>query len=264
MCYSGIEVDQGYLWVFGSGGFACATHTSVISYLERGNGAPRWIVDYPNDLLYHGDQKWLSQEPPPPLKGLTDLCPCDDGTVVAALYTRTVTNVQVRYSDRSNYFYWKSSVDDSNALYTGSYRTDLKEGKIAVDWAKIPGNGVRVQKLPIFCWPLIEGSIKALTRHGPELALMPWGDGSGVPISGKNLIIVGVDNKSHLHIRIFDDIGKRVTDTDETKLPPGKADAISILKGQLQTLLPRHLLTSAEKVLFIGEVKSIVDQAPSA
>jgi hypothetical protein len=31
-------------------------------------------------------------------------------------------------------------------------------------WTKVEGQALRVQKLPIFCGPLIEGSIQAMTR----------------------------------------------------------------------------------------------------
>jgi hypothetical protein len=65
-----------------------------------------------------------------------------------------------------------------------------------------------------------------------EGALVAAGDGSWVPTSGKNLVIVGVDNNGLLHIRIFDDGGNRVTGTDETKLPSTKARAVSTLKQQ--------------------------------
>ena len=58
---------------------------------------------------------------------------------------------------------------------------------------------------------------------GYDLRLMSWGDGSGVPTSGNNLVIVGIDNDGLLHIRIFDAGGNRVTDTDETKLPDDKS-----------------------------------------
>ena len=96
----------------------------------------------------------------------------------------------------------------------------------------------------------------ALQRY--DVRLMSWGDGSEVPTSGNNFVIVGADNQDLLHIRIFDAGGNRVTDTDETKLPPIRASAISTLKQQLPGLLPRHVLASAEKVQVISEVTSIV------
>jgi hypothetical protein len=95
---------------------------------------------------------------------------------------------------------------------------------------------------------------------GPDLRLMSWGDGAGVPTSGNNLVIIGTDNNGLLHIRIFDASGCRVTDTDETKLPTTQAGAILALKQQIPGLLLPHMLTSAEKSLVISEVTSIVDQ----
>ena len=89
---------------------------------------------------------------------------------------------------------------------------------------------------------------------------MSWGDGTGVPTSGSNLVIVGTDNKDLLHIRIFDAAGNRVTDTDETKLPAAQAAAIATLKQQLPGLLPPHVLTYAEKAQVFGEATSIVGQ----
>ena len=89
--YSGVRVDQHYLYVFGWGGFACATHASVMRCLTGGGQTPRWIHHYPNELLfteaYHRNEKRVFDRPPP--LGLVDLSPCDDGPA-AALYTRTV------------------------------------------------------------------------------------------------------------------------------------------------------------------------------
>jgi hypothetical protein len=82
-----------------------------------------------------------------------------------------------------------------------------------------------------------------LRAPGFDLGLMPWGDGTRVPTSGKHGVIVGTDNNDLLHIRIFDHDGDRVTDTDETKLPPAQAEAILALKQKLPGLLRRQNLT---------------------
>jgi hypothetical protein len=89
---------------------------------------------------------------------------------------------------------------------------------------------------------------------------MSWGDGSGVPTSGSNLVIVGTDNNGLLHIRILDATGNKVTDTDETKLPATQAGAIRALKQRLPGLLPPHILIDAEKAQLITEAISIVGQ----
>jgi hypothetical protein len=91
---------------------------------------------------------------------------------------------------------------------------------------------------------------------------MSWGDGSGVPTSGSDIVIVGVDNNGLLHIRIFDASGKEVTDTDETKLPATRAGAISALKRQIPGLLPPHVLTAAERAKVVRNATSIVGQTP--
>jgi hypothetical protein len=92
-----------------------------------------------------------------------------------------------------------------------------------------------------------------------ELRLMAWGDGSSVPTSGVNLVILGTDRNDVLHFRIFGPDGHRVTDTDETKLP-AQAGAISALKKQLQTLWPPHAPSLAEKARVIAGVTFIVGQ----
>jgi hypothetical protein len=106
------------------------------------------------------------------------------------------------------------------------------------------------------------------THYPPEfdLQLMSWGDGSGVPTSGKSLVIVGIDNKGLLHIRIFDANGNRITDMDETKLPGSQAGAIATLKQQLPGFLPPHVLTGPETAQVMSEATSIVGQTnpPSA
>ena len=89
---------------------------------------------------------------------------------------------------------------------------------------------------------------------------MSWGDGSGVPTSGNKLVIVGIDNRDLLHIRIFDADGKRVMDTDESKSSDAQVVAILTLKRQLQGLLAPHELTGGEKARVIRKVTSIVAQ----
>jgi hypothetical protein len=97
-------------------------------------------------------------------------------------------------------------------------------------------------------------------QDGFDLQLMPWGDGSGVPTSGNNLILVGIDDKGLLHIRIFDARGNETTDTDETKLPSTQAGTISTLKQQLPGLLRLQVLPRADKAQLISEARSIVGQ----
>ena len=97
-----------------------------------------------------------------------------------------------------------------------------------------------------------------------DLSVTPWGDGSGVPASGKNLAVVGTDNADLLHIRIFDAVGNLVADTDETKVASEDAGVISNLKQELPGLLPPHVLTDAEKIRILAEVTLIVDRTLEA
>jgi hypothetical protein len=99
--------------------------------------------------------------------------------------------------------------------------------------------------------------------RGYDLRLMSWGDGSGVPASGKKLVILGIDNDSRLHIRSFDAEGK-LSDTDETKLPPAQAGAIAALKQRISGLLLKHVLTSAEAIQLQRDLTSILDQTSPA
>jgi hypothetical protein len=96
---------------------------------------------------------------------------------------------------------------------------------------------------------------------GYDLRLRSWGDGSGVPASGKKRVIVGIDDNGRLHIRSFDADGK-LTDTDETERPPAQAGAIAALKQRIPGLLPPHVLTSAETTQLQRDLTSILGQTP--
>jgi hypothetical protein len=121
-------------------------------------------------------------------------------------------------------------------------------------------------------------------RHGFDVRLMSWGNGSGVPTSGSDRIIVGTDTNGLLHIRSFDAGGFRseileVKDTSgalhiQSVDASGKvladmlesiaqAGEISTLKQQLPGLLPPHVLSSDERSQVLVEVSSIVDQIQS-
>jgi hypothetical protein len=99
--------------------------------------------------------------------------------------------------------------------------------------------------------------------RGYDLQLMSWGDGSGLPASGKKLVILGIDNNGRLRIRSFDADGK-LTDTEETKLPPAQTGAIAALKQRIPGLLPTHVLTSAEASQLQRDLTSILGQTPPA
>ncbi len=127
----------------------------------------------------------------------------------------------------------------------------------------------------------------------PDLQLMSWGFGSGVPTSGKNLDVVGLDNSGLLQIRIFDAngvsgdifesidseglldldfrnnageegfIGHETGADPASLLPSGQISAITSLKQQLPGWLPPHVLSSAEREQVLSEVASLVSSQPS-
>ena len=99
-----------------------------------------------------------------------------------------------------------------------------------------------------------------LLRDRFDLRLVSWGNASGVPKSGNKLVVIGVDNNELLHIRIFDAGGKRVVDTDETKLSSAQAVAIWTLKHELAGLLSSDELAGAKQARVIRRVRSIVGQ----
>jgi hypothetical protein len=81
-----------------------------------------------------------------------------------------------------------------------------------------------------------------------------------VPTSGNKLVIIGIDDNDLLHIRIFDAGGKRVMDTDETRLSSAQAVAILTLKQQLSGLSPPQVLTGAKRGRVMRKVTSIALQ----
>ena len=113
---------------------------------------------------------------------------------------------------------------------------------------------------------------------------MSWGNGSGVPTSGSDRIIVGTDTNGLLHIRSFDSSGFRseifevkdtsgalhiqsvdasgkvLSDVLESKAQAGQ---ISTLKQQLPGLVPPHVLSSDERSQVLVGVTSIVGQIKS-
>ncbi len=105
------------------------------------------------------------------------------------------------------------------------------------------------------------GSRGQLLRERFDLRLISWADGSKVPTKGNKLVIIGVDKNDLLHIRIFDAGGKRVMDTDETKLSSAQAVAIWTLKHELAGMSPPHELTGAKQARVIRKVRSIVGRA---
>ena len=148
----GIAVDSLRFWVFSKFFIACASHTNVKEHLEKNKEAmPDWMVYYiPSDVLGYDPRERVSM-------GLLDLSACDDGTLTAV------------FEDK----------DGWGRIFTATPR--FEGGKLIIDgkdldgrdhettthgWSKDPDSGTyarRVHKLPIFCWPMIEGLENALT-----------------------------------------------------------------------------------------------------
>lgn len=160
--YGGVRVDQRYLWIYRPDALACATHASVMRCLKGESQKPRWMEYCPKELLYdksyhQGHSK--VKLPEDPLLGLVDLCPCDDGTLAAAMYTRSVEERAIQTGTVPGFVY---AFVDTNALYSGVHHIDLKSGNLSVEWTKLgSAAGIWVQKVPIFCWSMLE-SLKAL------------------------------------------------------------------------------------------------------
>jgi hypothetical protein len=142
--------------VFGSGGFACATHASVIKALrDRASGkqtTPQWVAHYPNKLLYKGKSVGNSLYVPPvmekPPQGLIHLSACDDGTLLASVSTRTY-NANGTVAGDSEPF-----------MCTTARRVDLKTREIILeDWTTFGnGNASQVQKLPMHGYSVFEST----------------------------------------------------------------------------------------------------------
>jgi hypothetical protein len=130
--YNGIEVDPYYLWVFGKGGIACATHASIIKSRQGKITRPSWI-------RHDFDKQFFPSAPE-----VTSLCPCADGTLV--------TNIQ-------------------GNIYTADYEIVRDERYLSSrqivtsSWVKRGGNAKQVIKMPIPCWSVLE-SLRAHLQSG--------------------------------------------------------------------------------------------------
>jgi hypothetical protein len=114
--YNGIEVDPYYVWLFGKGGIACATHASMIKCKQGKIKAPSWI--------YHDFDKQF-KEPE-----VRSLYPCADGSLLVAMQDRIYT---------ADY-----KIDRSKGRVLTS------------SWVERGGNAKQVIKMPIPCWSLLE------------------------------------------------------------------------------------------------------------
>ncbi len=148
----------------------------------------------------------------------------------------------------------------TTARASASKATKVRVSPVFVNPKPIRGRTVIGQVVDSDGRPLAGVAVHFAIRIGFDLQLVSWGDGSGVPRSGYNLVIFGADTMNRLHIRIFDADGDRITDADETTLPASKAGPISALKRQLQELSPPHGMTTQERQQILRAAASIADR----
>jgi hypothetical protein len=140
--FRGIGVDRGYLWVYRAGDIACATHTSIRKALKE-HRAPSWMAyKVPNDVV---ERLSLDENR---LNGLLDLSPCDDGTLLAAFVERN----------------WNNSLNKFKLVMFTTH-IDRQKRNLTADFVRMPGEGFRVWKQPLFCWSLVEETTSTLKEQ---------------------------------------------------------------------------------------------------
>lgn len=114
--YNGIEVDAHYVWLFGKGGIACATHASMLRCRRGEIARPSWI--------HHEFDKQFKQPE------VVNLYPCVDETLTLSMLSEIYT---ADYKiDRK-----------AHRIVTRS-------------WVKRGGQANQVVKMPIPCWSILE------------------------------------------------------------------------------------------------------------
>lgn len=114
--YNAIEVDAHYVWLFGKGGIACATHASMLKCRRGKIARPSWI--------YHDfDTQFNRPE-------VANLYPCADGTLLVAMLGNIYT-ADYRIDRKAS------------RVVTSS-------------WVNRGGDATQVVKMPIPCWSILE------------------------------------------------------------------------------------------------------------
>jgi hypothetical protein len=164
----GISIDSKRLWVFSTFFIACASHTNIKQRLEKKELTPDWMIYYiPKELLGYDPKEMVSM-------GLVDLSACDDGTLTAVFH-----NALIPFDDNpagwGRIYTTTPEFDGGKLTIEGREYDDRDQIKPTHGWVKDPDDGTyarRVHKLPIFCWPLIEGLENALA---PKTRALPPG-----------------------------------------------------------------------------------------
>jgi WD40 repeat protein len=235
-----------YLWRSGEGFMLPenASPVAVLAYSQRG------------DIYASGSQN-----------GTIDLYERRTGRLLAKLEGHNITNVKTLHFLKNDTELLSTAIDTSPDAAGGS------DGFILWSLVGEPRVLRRRSYLHVnhgdVCFALARAARILFILDHPsaaykfDLRLVSWGDGSGVPTSAMNLVILGVDNSGLLHVRIFDAGGKLITDTDETKLPGIWSTTIANLKRELSSVFPPHVLTGAEKAGVIRKATVIAGQTPS-
>jgi hypothetical protein len=118
--YNGIEVDDHFLWVFGTEGMACATHASVLQCKNGAIPSPRWITY---------KTSWTDGF------NVMSLSACIDGTLAVG-------------SDQP--------VQRGLVMWSGTYEVNLEQRSLTWNYKGEPRGGApkQLKKMPISCWPV--------------------------------------------------------------------------------------------------------------
>jgi exosortase len=123
-------------------------------------------------------------------------------------------------------------------------------------WRKDPNSSHGFLVIPVAVWILWH-----CLANPYELRLMhSLNNVKNIPTRGRDLIIVATVNNV-LHIRMFNGDGKRIADTDETRLLE-QSRPIEDLRKQLEGLWPPHELTKNDNARVIDAVTSLVGLTP--
>ncbi len=150
----GIAVDSVRFWVFSKIWIACATHTAVKQCLEQKKSSPEWTTyAIPPEVLGYDPRERVSM-------GLRDLSACDDGTLTAVFEDK---------GGVGRIFTATPQFKGGNLIIERKETDNTGQIKTTHGWVREPDDRTasRVHKLPIFCWPTIEGLEKALNAKKP-------------------------------------------------------------------------------------------------
>jgi hypothetical protein len=153
----GIAVDSIRLWVYGTSFIACATHTAVKQCIEKQESSLAWMTyPIPPEVGGYDPRKRVSM-------GLCDLSACDDGTLTAVFEDKDGIPRIITASTRF----------EPNQIIEEGQERDLRGNNVKTHGWVMDREAVaiRVQKQPIFCWPLIEGLENSLKpKKGSRLS----------------------------------------------------------------------------------------------